>query len=153
MVNFTVLCYVGSIIVTSGSFLAEINEEIIGNCDDSPENGDCGYRNSGCGATNWILTVNASNSSDVEPDEDDGVSLVSLLTNNTLESCQYFVCIPCLQDSGFAISSRDSPTKAPGGVSRRKRGAGTFIKRELRVLLALSDCVHVCLLQTKMRFA
>lgn len=118
---------------------AEIDEENVGNCNDSAESGDCGYRNSGCGLSNWDLAVNSSHAGDDhegdededgDSDEDGGNSLVPLLTNKTQDACQSFVCIKCLQDSGFSVSSRDSPTQATAPAQgRRKRGLGSFTYR------------------------
>ena len=95
--------------------LVTVDEETVGTCDNTSNGGDCGYRNTGCGSSDWTLFSNITD--DVESDGEGSTELVSLLTNRT-ESCPVFICLPCLKKSGFAISASKSSNSAE---SRKKR--------------------------------
>ena len=83
----------------------------VGDCDNTTETGDCGYRNTGCSVEPWELTI----ADDEDEDLDD--ELAELPYERPSEDCHYHVCAPCLLQS--TINASFTPPTSSSG--RRKR--------------------------------
>ena len=109
--------------------IGPVNDTETGSCDNSTESGDCGYRNTGCGTGPFEVSL-TSDSSDSQHGHE---PIVPLMNDQASSSeCPIFVCLPCLQKSGFSVSLRNKSETSPS--SRKKR---SFIKGKYQFVSVL----------------
>jgi hypothetical protein len=102
--------------------LLEFLDDVSSSCNGSTTDGDCGYRNTGCGSAPWTLDANVTEGEEEEQQEqDESTTLVDLQTSLSADSCEFEECIPCSKTSGFTVSSSLQPTIGLSTKQDRKR--------------------------------